>query len=803
MIRNFVLPFVFLLFFSSLSATSPTLAKQNSSPPQAVEFYGRVIDPSGAAVSDSEVFVKPAGKIKTLRTQTDQQGVFQLSLPPADTYVVEISHVGFEKFTRNMTTADVRNGVLVFSLEIQKQTSSVTVSSSQQDTEYSATESSSAMKSELPILLTPQSVAIVPRAVLQDQKILTLDEAVRNVSGVTTDFGFNGSTEPLLILRGFTSVSMTAMGAMSGSSTYYLDGTKVQGLPANMANVQSVEVVKGPESVLYGRSEPGGLVNVVTRPIEDQPSYALEVTGSSYSTARTLGEVSGPLNHNHTLFGRLAASWLQNRSNRDFVRDKIASVTGDIAWRPTAGTQVGLMLDYTNQAYRNDYGIPADVTTGRPYNLPWNRQFNDAPELSNVRPFSASINARHQLSPRWGLTGRAALVTADTREVDIAPYRINLTTGEDCLATNNELCRYYFNDRPRGQYRLLQENVELRGDLQTGKIRHQIIVGGDFYNSRKIGTMYLEQLSSVNIFNPVFPPVPKLDPALSTPLEELDRNRWNSAILQDNVTLTNKLHAVVALRLDSTSAIYDVPGTKPNDDFFATPRVGLVYEVASGHAIYGQYQDAVDTNNGRDPVSGAALPAERSREFEAGYKFSSPHHGWTATLAAYQLTKRNRADFTLFPVVLVTGEARSRGVELDVLGRINSKLSTIASYSYIDAVVTEDQFNKGKLLANVPRNSGSVWLRYALARHWSTGAGVFSQSVRQGDIGNTFVLPGYARVDAMLSYAFATDKVRHELQFNVKNVLDKRYYTGSHQFVQDWIQLGAPRTFFLTYRVSR
>jgi len=796
--------FLLVVIASSFAVTafaSPYREGRQNSAERLLE--GKVVDPSGAVITGAEISVSQSDGTVISRLVSNEQGMFSVKLLEPGKYSLEVSHPGFERITKSIEVDERKLELLTLTMTIPAQTTSVVVAANQRDAEYATTESATAAKLDLPILLTPQSIAVVPRAVLQDQKVLTLDEAVRNVSGVSTDFGFNGSTEPLLILRGFTSVSMTAMGAMSGSSTYYLDGTKVQGLPANMANVQSVEVVKGPESVLYGRSEPGGLVNVVTRPLEDQPSYALEVTGSSYSTARTLGEVSGPLNRNHTLFGRLAASWLQNRSNRDFVRDKVASVTGDIAWRPRAGTQVGLTLDYTNQAYRNDYGIPADVTTGRPYDLPWNRQFNDAPELSYVKPFSAAVSAQHQLSPRWALTGRAALVTADTHEVDIAPYRVNLTTGEDCLVTNDELCRYYFNDRPRGQYRLLQENIELRGDLLTGKIRHQIIIGGDFYNSRKIGTMYLEQLSSVNIFNPVFPPVPKLDPALSTPLEELDRNRWNSGILQDNITLTNKLHAVVALRLDSTSAIYDVPGTKPNDDFFATPRVGLVYEVAAGHAIYGQYQDAVDTNNGRDPVSGAALPAERSREFEAGYKFSSPHHGWSATLASYQLTKRNRADFTLFPVVLVTGEARSRGIELDVLGRINSKLSTIASYSYIDAVVTADQFNKGKLLANVPRNSGSLWLRYSFARHWATGAGVFSQSVRQGDIGNTFVLPGYARVDAMLSYSFATDKARHELQFNVKNVLDKRYYTGSHQFVQDWIQVGAPRTFFLTYRVSR
>jgi len=138
-----------------------------------------------------------------------------------------------------------------------------------------------------------------------------------------------------------------------------------------------------------------------------------------------------------------------------------------------------------------------------------------------------------------------------------------------------------------------------------------------------------------------------------------------------------------------------------------------------------------------------------------------------------------------------------------VLGRMTSRLATILSYGYTDAVVTEGPFYKGTFLANVPRHSGSVWLRYAFDSHWSAGAGIFSQSARQGDIGNTFLLPGYAREDIMVSYAFSTERVRHEFQVNVNNLLDKRYYTGSHQFVQDWIQPGASRTVMLTYRVSR
>jgi iron complex outermembrane receptor protein len=231
--------------------------------------------------------------------------------------------------------------------------------------------------------------------------------------------------------------------------------------------------------------------------------------------------------------------------------------------------------------------------------------------------------------------------------------------------------------------------------------------------------------------------------------------------------------------------------------------VGAVWAVTKEQSLFAQYQDAVNANNGRDPESGRELAAERSRQIEAGYKVSALGGGLNATLAVYQLTKRNRADYSLYPKVQTVGEARSRGVELDILGRVTPRLATMASYAYTDAMVTVDPLFEGTRLANVPRHSGSLWARYTFDARWAAGGGAFFQTIREGDQANTFQLPGYVRVDAMLSYAFKTGSWRNTLQANVNNVFDRRFYTGSHQFVKDWIQIGAPRTFSVTLRLDR
>ena len=362
----------------------------------------------------------------------------------------------------------------------QQSLPSITVTGERDD--YRAPDSSTATRTDTPSLQTPQNIQVVPQAVLQDQNALTLSEALRNVAGVQFDFGFNGAMQPLTILRGFSSVSMTAMGSMSGSSTYYLDGSKVAGVPINMANVQSVEVVKGPASVLYGRAEPGGLVNVVTKPITTVPAFSVEQTLGQRGLSRTAVEASGALNADRTLRGRVAASYYTSDSIRDFVEDRLGAFSGSLAWVPDARTSVTATLDYTHQRYRTDYGIPA--LGNRPENLPWSRQFNDSPYLSSAKTTSLKLDVSHQINDTWQVKARALNVRSDTAELDIAPYRFDLGGGamapdQGCPGTGNPLCRYYFYVRPDGRYQLNQFNADLTGKFKTGDIGHTVLVGFD------------------------------------------------------------------------------------------------------------------------------------------------------------------------------------------------------------------------------------------------------------------------------------------------------------------------------------
>ena len=667
---------------------------------------------------------------------------------------------------------------------------------------YGPPPTSAATKTDTPVLLTPQSLQVVPRAVLNDQSALTLTEAVRNVAGVGTDFGFNGSAQPLLILRGFQTTSMTASGNMSGMSSYYIDGVKVTGVPLNMANVATVEVVKGPASVLYGRSEPGGLVNVVPRALSATPRLGLEQTVGQYGLSHTVVEAGGALNADKSLLGRASVSYDEGGSNRDFVVNKLGAFNATLAWVPGDDTRVALTLDRNAQKYRNDFGIPADGD--RPANLPRSRQYNDAPDLSSFTSDSVLLDAQTRLTPNWTLKARAVSLRAKTHEVDVWPYRENygLAPGESCdnAAGLTRLCRYYFYVRPEGHLKLDQATVDLVGDVQLGGRQHKLLAEIDRYSTRKTGDLYFTQIDSVDVYKPVLGNAPPLDTGMPMPVD--DFSRWTSLTLQDQIAIGDGWHGVFALRHDRTEALFSLtPGTAPNKQNFTTPRIGAVWEFVPNQTLYAQFQDSVAANNGRDSA-GTALEAERARQIELGWKQVALGGRFNTTVAVYELVKRNRAYFFADGTAVTVGEARSRGLEVDAIGQVSPQLAVIGSYSYLDAKVTRDPLYQGTRLANTAHNAGSLWGRWAIDERWAAGAGIFFQGQREGDLGNTFALPGYARVDAMASYAFKAGNGKASVQFNLKNVFDTVYYSGSHPLVRDWIQPGTPRTASLTLRLD-
>ncbi|MGH8601385.1 MAG: TonB-dependent siderophore receptor, partial [Gammaproteobacteria bacterium] len=338
--------------------------------------------------------------------------------------------------------------------------------------------------------------------------------------------------------------------------------------------------------------------------------------------------------------------------------------------------------------------------------------------------------------------------------------------------------------------------LDLTGRFDTGPIQHNVLLGFDYYrdsNDYFGPTLEPPTTPPIDIFNPVYGGF--VIPAQgSFPYFFRAENEEYGLYFQDQIAFwDNKLHILgggrydwfrnasatsLSSRAEAESRLKDV------DVEHFSPRVGLLYHPWPWLGLYGSYTESVGGNNGLS-ATGQPFPPQQGEQYELGAKSEFFGGRLSSTLAFYHLTKQNILTSDLstddpFDRIAI-GEARSRGIELDVAGQITDALSMIANYAYTDTEITKDNGpNQGHRLQNVPLHSGRVWAKYeVLPEHFDIGAGVSLVSVREGDNENTFKLPGYVTADAYAAYHWKLGKSRLTAQVNINNFLDKTYYSHS------------------------
>ncbi|MGH8626883.1 MAG: TonB-dependent siderophore receptor, partial [Gammaproteobacteria bacterium] len=266
--------------------------------------------------------------------------------------------------------------------------------------------------------------------------------------------------------------------------------------------------------------------------------------------------------------------------------------------------------------------------------------------------------------------------------------------------------------------------------------------------------------------------------------------------------------------LESFGPLEAPPIESKTDDSALSPRVGLLYHPVPWLGLYASYVEGFNAENTGVDQSGAPLDPRLSHQYEAGLKAEGLDGRLSASLAFFDLTQENIS--TPIPGMPgrfdVTGEARNRGIELDISGALTDHWRLIASYAYIDSEITKDRDseggtrNQGNRLRNVPRHAGSFWTQYDFGGFgWpelTAGAGVFLVGQREGNNANNFQLPGHGRVDALLGYSWRIGPTRLTAQFNVENLLDKEYFASTSFGSRLNILPGAPRTFLGSVQVE-
>lgn len=647
----------------------------------------------------------------------------------------------------------------------------------EQETGYQVNNATTGTRTDTPLRDIPQSVQVVPQQVWQDQQIEQITDVLQNVSGVAADDSFAGSIDRVNI-RGFS------------TDVFLRNGFREdQFAVRETANLERIEVLKGPASVLYGFLEPGGAVNLVTeRPLESS-AYTAELSAGSFRFIRPTLDLSGPLTSDDSLLYRLNIAYEGYDGFRDYQQNvERFFVAPVLQWNIGENTSILFEAEYLSDARPYDDGLVA--IGDEVADIPRDRRFQNDTALVRTESVRAGYQLEHRFNENWRLRNGFSYIAADSFD-----FRLTNWIIEDSGQLDR---RWRSNDDFFESYEL-QTNIE--GNFSTGPIEHQVFFGVDLGSIWSAGSQRRlpgDPSFFTNIFESTIEAAqPDLDDMTLLARDDYRLTRSLGIYLQDQIRLLDNLILVAGGRFDVVDQTSGNLGSssEQNDTAFS-PRVGIVYQPIEPLSLYASYSRSFAPNLFGIAADGSFLEPERGTQYEVGLRGEFLDGRLTTNLAAYHLTKTNVAtvdpdnsDFSI-----AAGEVRSQGIELDILGEPLPGWNIIASVGLNDTEITEssDEFLPvGNRLANVPYTTASLWTTYEIQsgdyQGLGFGLGLFHVGERQGDTADTFRLPGYLRTDAALFYR----RDNWRVSLNVQNLLDIDYIEAAAGF-REAIYPGAP-----------
>jgi iron complex outermembrane receptor protein len=632
---------------------------------------------------------------------------------------------------------------------------------------YRAEQASSATKTDTPIRDIPQSIQVIPREVLKDQGTIRVQDALQNVSGSTSAGYYQGFSE-YLSLRGFSANLF-----QNGLRSYQGYGGLIE-----TADVERIEVLKGPASVLFGDAPPGGLVNLVSKQPLTQPFYSFEGTVGSFSTYRGGIDLSGPLNDTQTALYRFNTSYENNGSFRDFVNSERIFIAPKFKFALGANTNLTIDGSWLEETRTSDDGTVA--IGNRPANLPRERFLGEPFQNVEINVTNFSYLLDHKFNAQWSI--RNAFRAQFVNLARYYPLRDSLDEE------TGELSRLrYFSERRDNAY---STQTDVVGKFSTGAIKHQLLFGFDYTKNTENGTFGdFESYPSINIFNPLYTRLEYQKEGILNFFRDDTLDKYGF-YLQNQIEFTPQLKLLVGGRFDifeqtrSTRNLGEEKQELSQSDSNFSPRLGIVYQPSEKISLYTSYATSFEPSFGASRNgNGSPFKPETGRQFEVGVK-ADITSSLSATLALYDLRKQNVTiddpNSSDPNDQIQTGEQTSRGIEFDIAGEITPGWKVIASYAYIDAFVSKDTSGlEGRRRDNIPEHAASLWTNYELQtgnlQGLGFGLGLFFVGARFGDLDNSYILPSYIRTDASVFYK----RNNWRAALNIRNLFDNTYFTGS------------------------
>ena len=804
------------------------------------QVTGKIVDSNNAPILGANIIA--SNKENKKGATSDIDGNFSIALQETGTYTIDISFIGFDKYTKIETITNGQNldlGTITLTSSTEVLQSVEILGRKRQD--YNSDYSFSATKIAIKNKELPQAVATVTKELLADRQAFQLTDAVKAVSNVAITGLYNHYN-----IRGITQADDGQVVNGMRTRQYYF-------LQPITSHLERVEVIKGPSSVTFSSADPGGTVNMVTKkPLTEKRNEVSASTGS-FGTLRATTDFTGPLNESKTLLYRFNAAIQEADSFRDIVNNNTVLFAPSFSYIPNESTSLNVEMIYTNAEGNLDRGQPIfDAVDDNydPNSTPITLNPGAINDFYKTKEFMFMTSFSKKFTKNFGFNAQYMKQTWDEdlkehradafRQAydingDVVPNLVAMRYAERQQNWNTDNISAYFNY-----------------DIEKSNFSNKVLVGYDAtYWERRTGGAnssrdYLLNDGTRARFRPgtsdpndfqqtedglLVPAVPHLD--LTNPFNGI-RNTSGYVISQfeipANLTTSNgvyiqnqfklgKLSALVNLRYEWFTDIFNYQGDEEEFETNAfVPRLGLTYEVTKNISVYTTYLEGFQPHTNTVSLSPsaegffwAASPARfdplESSLIEVGAKGEFLNGRVFANLALFDITQKNILLGDTYDLENLTtrGEQRSKGFEMDVSGYVTPNLQLIASYGYTDAEIVEDAIEDfiGERIGGAPEHNANFWGRYDFTNKILKGIGVGFGAQYVGErytwynptyLTDRVLLPEYTVFDGAVYYK--PNNTGMQLTLKVNNLFDETYWLGG--LSPSRLGPGAPRNFLLT-----